>query len=91
MEERSLSLEELLSKVSRNCIPIVLLDWSKIKGTLDFIGHFIPIIGYDEENVYVHNQGFHNTQAFLPIKRELFEEARKAKGTDEDITFIYRK
>ena len=91
MAERSLSLEELLSKVSRNCIPIVLLDWSKIKGTLDFIGHFIPIIGYDEENVYVHNQGFHNTQAFLPIKRELFEEARKAKGTDEDIIFIYRK
>ncbi len=91
MKERSLSLEELLSKISRNCIPIILLDWSKIKGTSEFIGHFVPIVGYDKENVYVHNQGFHNTQAFLPIKRELFEEARKAKGTDEDILYIHRK
>ena len=91
IEERSLSLEELLSKVSKNCIPIILLDWSKIKGTPDFIGHFVPIVGYDEKNVYVHNQGFHNTSAFLSINRKLFEEARKAKGTDEDIVYIHRK
>ena len=91
MAEKSLSLKELLSKISKNCIPIILLDWSKIKGTSEFIGHFVPIVGYDKENVYVHNQGFHNTQAFLPIRRELFEEARKAKGTDEDIVYIYRK
>jgi len=86
MVEKSLSLEELLSKISKNCISIILLDCSKIKGTSDFIGHFVPIVGYDKKNIYLHN-----TQAFFPIKRELFEEARKAKGTDEDIIYIYRK
>lgn len=91
MEERSLSLEELLLKVSINCIPIILLDWSKIKGTSEFVGHFVPIVGYDKENIYVHNQGFYNTQAFMPIKRGLFEKARKSKGTDEDVVFIYKK
>lgn len=91
MEERGLSIEELLSKISRNCIPIILLDWSKIRSTPDFIGHFVPIVGYDEENIYVHNPGFHNTQAFLAIKRALFESARKSKGTDEDIVYIYKK
>jgi uncharacterized protein YvpB len=88
MQEINLSLKEILSKISKDCIPIVLLDWSKIKGSSDYIGHFVPIVGYDEENIYVHNQGFLNTQAFLPIKRKIFEEARKAKGTDEDILFI---
>jgi len=91
IQEKSISLKELLSNVSKNCIPIILLDWSKIKGTSDFIGHYVPIVGYDDENVYVHNQGFHNTKAFLPIARELFDEARKSKGTDEDIAYIYRK
>lgn len=91
MEEKSLTLNEILAKISKNCIPIILLDWSKIKGTDNFIGHFVPIVGYDEKNIFVHNQGFHNTTAFLPIKRELFEESRKSNGTDEDVVFIYRK
>ncbi len=90
-EERRLSLEELLGKINENCIPIILLDWGKIKGTDKFIGHFVPIVGYDEENVYVHNQGFHNTMANLPIPKNTFEEARKALGTDEDVVFIHRK
>ncbi len=91
MEERSLTLKEILSKTSKDCIPIILLDWSKIKGTQNFIGHFVPIVGYDEKKVYVHNQGFHNPGTFIPIDVELFNKARKSKGTDEDIVYIHRK
>ena len=91
MEEKSLSLDELLNKINENCVPVILLDWSKIKGTERFIGHFVPVVGYDNENVYVHNQGENNTMANLPIRRELFEQARKSAGTDEDVVFIYRK
>ncbi|MBI2499764.1 peptidase C39 family protein [Candidatus Woesearchaeota archaeon] len=90
-QEKNLSLRELLSKISKDCIAIILLDWSKIKGTDSFIGHYVPVVGFDEKNVYVHNQGFHNTKAFLTIERELFNKARKVKGTDEDIIFIHRK
>jgi hypothetical protein len=29
-----------------------------------------------------------DAQAFMPIKKNLFDEARRAKGTDEDILVI---
>ena len=91
MEEKSLSQEELLSFVTENSLPIILLDFNVIKGKEGYHGHFVPIVGHDEENVYIHNHGRKDTQEFMPIKRDLFEKARKAKGTDEDILVVYGK
>lgn len=91
MEEKSLSNEEILSRINKNCLAIVLLDWSKIKGSENFQGHFVPIVGYDEKKIYVHNQGHSETKEYFEIDLEIFEKARKSKGTDEDIVFIYRK
>lgn len=91
MVEKTFSLEEILDKVNSSCVPIILLDWSKIKGTDKFVGHVVPIVGYDEQNVYVHNQGQLNPGAYIPIKRDVFEKARKSNGTDEDIIFIHKK
>ncbi len=91
MTERSLALEEILAKLSGDCVPILILDWSKIKGSGRFIGHFVPIVGYDDEHVYVHNQGLLKPGPFIAIKKDLFEAARKATGTDEDILFVHRK
>ncbi len=93
MEERGVSLEELLRNVTHNNVPIILLDWNIVKGTREkgYQGHFVPIVGYDESNVYVHNHGSDNPEPFLSIKNDIFEEARKAEGTDEDIIIIHRK
>lgn len=91
VSERVLELDEVLDKINENCTAIILLDWGKIKGEVDFTGHFVPITGYDKEKVYVHNQGFINPTENLAISIDKFEEARKAKGTDEDIIFIHRK
>ncbi len=93
MEERGMSLEELLERVNEKSVPIILLDWNIVKGTREngYQGHFVPVVGYDNENIYVHNHGLDNPTPFLQIKREVFEEARKANGTDEDILFIHRK
>ncbi len=93
IQEKTLSLEELLRFVTKDSIPIVLLDWNYVKGEKErgYQGHFVPIVGYDERNVYVHNHGLKNTQKFMPIQKEIFDEARKAEGTDEDIVIIYRK
>lgn len=92
MEQISIDLKELLSYVTNNSLPIVLVDWyiiinEKNKG---YAGHFVPVVGYDRINVYVHNQGSRTPTAFLPIKREVFDKARKAFGTDEDIVVVYR-
>ena len=91
MAEKSLSLEEILRKIDSSCIPVILLDWGKIKGSDKFTGHFVPIVGYDKENVYVHNQGELNPGAFIAIRKELFDISRKSAGTDEDIIFVHRK
>ena len=53
MEEKRLTLKEILIKIGSSCVPIILLDWSKIKATKGFIGHFVPIVGYDNNNIYI--------------------------------------
>jgi hypothetical protein len=92
VQERKFELDELLSNINQDCLPIILLDWNIIKGEKEkgYHGHFVPIVGYDKENVYVHNHGLKNPVRFLPIKKEIFDEARKEKGTDEDIVFVHR-
>jgi len=93
IQEKSLSLEELLEMVKEKSVPIILLDWNIVLGKKEegYQGHFVPIVGHDNENVYVHNHGFKNTKAFFPIDKSLFDKARRAKGTDEDIVVIYAK
>ena len=90
VQEKTLSLESILNFTTKDSIPIVLLDWNLVKGKKGYQGHFVPVVGYDEKNVYVHNHGTHNPQEFMSIKRQIFDEARKADGTDEDIAVIYR-
>lgn len=93
LQEKSIQLKEVLSLVSKDSIPIILLDWNIIKGTKEkgYQGHFVPIVGHDNENVIVHNHDMHSPTPFLSIKKALFEEARQAVGTDEDIVIIHRK
>lgn len=91
LREKSLNLNEILEKINENNIAIILLDWSKIRKIDQFIGHFLVIGGYDDKNIYVHNQGKINPKENLQIPKELFEEARKSIGTDEDIIFIKKK
>lgn len=91
IQERNMLLDELLSYVSSNSIPIVLVNWNAIVGKEGFSGHFFPITGYDEENVYVHNPGIVSAMPYLPIKRSLFLHAWESKGTDKDTIIIFRK
>jgi len=86
--EKTFDLDDLLKLVKEDSIPIILLDWYVIREKEGYNGHFVPIVGYDEENVLIHNQGIKGTQSFMPIKKELFDKARKAKGTDEDVMVI---
>lgn len=91
VQERDMPLKELLDYVSENSIPIVLINWKIVAGKKGFSGHFLPITGYDEENVYVHNPGLASPMAHFPIKRELFVKAWESKGTDKDVIIIYKK
>ncbi len=92
LEERSLSYEEILSFITQESVPLILLDWSFIlESEKGYLGHFVPLTGYDENGVYVHDHGLKNPTPNKFIPKELFEKARKAKGTDEDLIVIRKK
>ncbi|MGV8168710.1 MAG: peptidase C39 family protein [Candidatus Nanoarchaeia archaeon] len=93
LHEKSVELKKLLSFVTNDSLPIVILDWNVVlnKKEKGYQGHFVPVVGYDEEFVYVHDGGTNNPAPFVPVPRKVFEEARKAEGTDEDILVIHRK
>ncbi len=92
IEEKTFDLEELLSMLNENSVAIVLIDWNIVMNRKEegYQGHFVPIVGYDDKKVYVHNHGLTDTKEFMQTKREIFDEARKAKGTDEDIMIVNR-
>jgi len=93
LKEKLFNLKEILDKINEDCIAIILLDWNVVKGTPEkgYQGHFVPIVGYDDHNIIVHNHGLNNTKDFMHINKEVFDKARTSPGTDEDIIFIYRK
>lgn len=90
LEERHLALGEILERVSENCIPIILLDWGVVQRRSGYHGHIAPIVGYDEEYVYIHDSGPHDPTPFFKVPLRVFEQARMASGTDEDIVFVRR-
>ncbi len=89
--EKDMPLEELLSFVTEESIPIVLLNWSLVRGRTGYNGHFVPITGYDDEFVYVHNPGLKDPTKHLPIARALFLKAWESEGTDKDTVVLYMK
>lgn len=91
VEEKNMSLDELLDFVSDSSIPIVLINWYILAKKEGFSGHFVPITGYDDEFVYIHNPGLASPQAYMPVKRDIFLKAWESKGTDKDTVIVYRK
>jgi uncharacterized protein YvpB len=91
LNEEVLLLDQVLGFMTEDSVLIVLLDWNRIKKEKDYEGHFVVVAGYDEENVYVHNPELNTGHEFMPISRDLFDEARRADGTDEDIVVVHRK
>jgi len=90
--EKSLSLDEVLSCLSEDSVPILLINWNIIKGKEGYQGHIVPLVGYDEERVYIHQPDPKiKAQAFFPIERQIFDKARKSDGTDEDIVVVHKK
>ena len=57
LAERAIVLDDLLAQAGPACVPIVLVDWNVVRGTPErgYQGHFVPVVGYDAANVYVHD------------------------------------
>ncbi|QQG39855.1 MAG: peptidase C39 family protein [Candidatus Aenigmatarchaeota archaeon] len=87
IEKRIMSLDEVLSFANRDSVPIVAIDADMLsvlpRGT--FVGHAVTVVGYDVENVFVHDG-----EPFEAICRGPFDKARRARGTEEDVLVVYR-
>jgi uncharacterized protein YvpB len=91
INEITIDLKKLLSYVKESQAVIVLLNWAVINHKEGFQGHFVPIVGYDETYVYVHNSGPKDPEADVKIPVAVFETARKSPGTDQDVVVISKK
>ena len=93
MFEKSIGLNELLSFINKNSIPIVLLDWNVVRNREKggFMGHYVPLVGFDNNSVFVNNSAGRKGMRLQRIDKGIFDKARKARGTDEDILIVYGK
>src|SRR3989344_6964478 len=91
IRKRNLSVNELLGYLSKNSIPIVLVNAKILLGEKGFGGHYLTISGYDKKNIYAHNSGKRFAMPYWPLKRKLFEKAWATKYADKKTIIIKKK
>mmetsp|Transcript_10 Transcript_10/g.32 ORF Transcript_10/g.32 Transcript_10/m.32 type:complete len:286 (-) Transcript_10:19-876(-) len=94
LAERSLSLAEVTASVGRDALAIALLDMNIVYGEEGggYLGHFVPVVGFEPDGsaVLVHNQARERPASFMRVSAEVFDRARHATGTDEDLVLLRR-
>ena len=91
-EKRILPIDEIQEHLKKGNVPMVLIDYNKIIRKNDlYQGHFVVITGFDEEHIYFHESGPTNAGPNKKVKKEFFEEAINANGTDNDCVIVYGK
>ena len=91
-EKRILSVKDIEEHIKQGHVPMVLIDYNKIVRKEDFYqGHFVVITGFDEEHIYFHESGPKNAEPNKKVKKEFFEEAINANGTDNDCVIVCGK
>ncbi len=89
--ETSVDNDSLLKKLSPDPLIISIVNHNMLIDKAGYSGHFVPITGYDANNVLVHNVSQDWVQPFFPVPRETFDKARKSPGTLESFIVIKRK
>lgn len=56
-EKREPTLEDVQNYLDKGYLLHVLVNWNRLAGKGGYFGHGVTVIGYDEENVYMHDPG----------------------------------
>ncbi|MGM5480064.1 MAG: peptidase C39 family protein [Nanobdellota archaeon] len=89
--KKDISLQQLLTQLTQDTLVIVTLNWNLIRGKKGFGGHFVTLVGYDDNHVVVHNTGAGTPESNKRIPKDLFEKAWADKGSDKNSIFISTK
>ncbi|EKE06802.1 MAG: hypothetical protein ACD_18C00275G0001 [uncultured bacterium] len=91
-ENKILSIADIQEHLKNGNVPMVLLDHNKIIDKNDYYqGHFVVITGFDKDNIYFHETDQDNTEPNKKVRKEIFEKAFNANGTDNDCVIVYGK
>jgi ABC-type bacteriocin/lantibiotic exporter with double-glycine peptidase domain len=91
LHEQEMRSEDICGALGTDRVAIILVDWNKIEGKEGYKGHFVVLTGYDGTHVTVHQPGPREPTPHYRITYGLFDQARRAPGTDQDIIFVSRK
>lgn len=90
-EQKVLTLEELEDHMKENHVPLVNVNWRVLVGREGFSGHFLTIVGFDNDHVYAHQPGLANPTPSWRIPKDLFLKAWSATGSDNEVVLVLGK
>ncbi len=94
-EKRLLSFQEIEKHITQNHLPLLCIDYAKIaidkSKYPNYSGHFVPMVGFDNESVFYHESGPKNPLANRQVPKKDFIDAWNAEGTDNDVVIVYGK
>lgn len=91
LEERRPSIQEIEHALDEDAVPIVVVDWGKLRGTAQFLPHFVIVTGIDDSRVTMHHVGPWKPTPHKLVSKSLFLEAWEAEGTDMDTLILARR
>lgn len=91
VKKKNISLKNLLGYLTKNSLPIVLVNSNVLDRKPGHNGHYLTIVGHDKKTIYVHNSGTRWPFPYWPIKKTLFEEAWSSRHADKKTIILYKK
>lgn len=91
-EIKKCSMADLEEHLRKGHLIIVNLDMYvlyRIKG--NYGGHSLVLVGFDADNVYLHESNFTRNAAYKKVPKADFEAARAAEGIDFDVIIVEGK
>jgi hypothetical protein len=79
--EKDVKLHNIEKALREERMVIPLVNWEVLTDNKGYQGHFIVMIGFDDENIFFHNPGPYHPEANMRATKELMEKARSYRGT----------
>lgn len=94
IEEKYCPLENILGEMSENCIPIVSIEASLLKGNVfrsEGSRHMVVVVGFSDNAVFVNDPSSPSNLRPIAHEKNEFEKVRLGTDNGGDTIFVHRK